>query len=397
MSRTSLAHPKRWIAVGLAIAVVAVGGTAVGLASSGASQSNLRGALGPGLAMAAGASDNVTCAGPQLNIVPRSATQVGLGCAPNTTVITTPASTTTVPGTTTTVPATTTTTGSTTTTTQPTTTTTTPATGFPNASNTGVPAGTTLVAYTGPSTVSACGTVINGVNLPNGITITASNGSTNPATPCVTIMNSKISGVLFTGYGGSGPTVIKNSEIIGSSGSTTPPLWQANWYGYNLNVHGGRGQPDCDGPCGLYNSYVHDEVYSGATHMQAFETNGDSGGPIVLSGNTFFCNPSGTATGGGGCAGDVSFFGDNSQISNTTVTGNLFMASTGQFGFCVYTGAEESSKAFPTGKNISWTNNTFQAGRSGKCGDAGPVADWQAGNGNVWSGNHYDTGAAINP
>jgi hypothetical protein len=281
---------------------------------------------------------------------------------------------------------------------QPTTTTTTPPTSgaFPSAANTGVPTGTALSAYTGPTTISTCGTVINGKLLPNGITITASNGSTDPSNPCVTIENSKINGVVFTGYSNTGPTIIKDSEIIGQDGSTTPPLWQWNWYGYQLNVHGGRGQPDCDGPCGLYNSYVHDEAYVGATHMQAFETNGNFAGQITLNHNTFFCDPSGTATGGGGCAGDVSFFGDNSAISNTLVTNNLFMASTGQFGFCVYTGGYESSKAYPNGTNLVWTGNTFQRGPSGKCGSAGPVADWKANTGNVWTGNVWDDGTPLN-
>jgi hypothetical protein len=56
-------------------------------------------------------------------------------------------------------------------------------TGYPDASNTGVPAGTVLTAYTGPSTIATAGTVITGKTI-GCVQITASN---------VTIRNSRIS------------------------------------------------------------------------------------------------------------------------------------------------------------------------------------------------------------
>lgn len=345
------------------------------------------------LSMVAGDTVGVTCTGPSL-----AYNNATLACAPN------PTTTTTAPATTTTTVAATTTTTSTipaTTTTVvvgPTTTTTAPATpgAFPDATNTGVPAGTTLTAWTGSTTISTCQT-ITGKTFPNGLTVTAKNGTSSAATPCVTIQDSKVTGVLFTGYSGAGPTVIKDSEVIGQSSSTTPPLWQDNFFGFRLNVHGGRGQVDCDGVCSLTDSWVHDEAYSGATHMQAFETNGQtSGGIVTLEHDSFDCDPSGTATGGGGCAADVSFFGDNASVNGSVVKDNLFIASSGQFGYCVYTGGSESSKPFGTGTNLDWENNTFQKGKSGKCGDAGPVADWAHNSGNVWSGNHYDDGTPIN-
>ena len=55
--------------------------------------------------------------------------------------------------------------------------------GFPDASNTGVPAGTTLTAYSGPSTISKPGTVISGKTI----------GCVRVSAPGVVIRNSKIS------------------------------------------------------------------------------------------------------------------------------------------------------------------------------------------------------------
>src|ERR1035437_8987341 len=139
LTRTFQTHPKRWIAVGMAAVLTAVGGTGIGLAISGASTDKPAAITqGAGLNMAPGESDAVTCGGPQLSILPASATGLSLQCAdiPTTTL---PSTTTTVAGSTTTAPATT-TTAPATTTTIPSTTTTVVSGGFPNASNTGVPA-----------------------------------------------------------------------------------------------------------------------------------------------------------------------------------------------------------------------------------------------------------------
>ena len=56
-------------------------------------------------------------------------------------------------------------------------------TGFPDASNTGVPAGTTLTAYTGPSNITTANTVIDGKNI----------GCIQVTAPGVVIRNSNIS------------------------------------------------------------------------------------------------------------------------------------------------------------------------------------------------------------
>src|ERR1035437_10151621 len=248
----------RWkMATALVAAGMLVGSIAGYAASSGAATS--------AIPMAAGDTANVTCAGPQLRTAAQSATALVLTCDPNpVTTTTAPATTTTLPATTTTVPATTTTVPATTTTVPATTTTVSSGGAFPDATNTGVPAGTVLTNWTGGN-ITTCRT-LSGYNFPNGVTVTATNGTHSASTPCVTITNSKVTGVLFVGYSGAGPTVVSHTEIVGVAGSTNAPLWQDNFYGYYLNVHGGRGQVDCDGYCELHDSYVHDENFAGATH-----------------------------------------------------------------------------------------------------------------------------------
>ena len=130
-----------------------------------------------------------------------------------------PTTTTTSGGTTTTVPVTTTTakpTSTTTSTVRSTTTTTTRQSGqFPSAANTGVPTGKVLTAYSGPSVITTCGTVIDSKIVTGLLTIKVGNGTHSSATPCVTIKNSLIRGMINDGYAAQnyGPLLLTDDEL----------------------------------------------------------------------------------------------------------------------------------------------------------------------------------------
>jgi len=78
------------------------------------------------------------------------------------------------------------------------------------------------------------------------------------------------------------------------------------------------------------------------------------------------------------------------------VENNLLMASMDP-AYCVYTGASQPLKAFPTGSNLVWRNNVWQRGTNGRCATYGAVADWKSGNGNVWCNNTWSDGTAVLP
>jgi hypothetical protein len=329
--------------------------------------------------------------------------------APGTTTAPTTAapSTTTVPRTTTTPPTSPPTTAAPpTTVTTPTTVPTTPppSGGFPNASNTGVVSGTSLSTYTGPLTITSCGTVIDSKIVNGDLEIRAGNGTHSASTPCVTIRNSFINGEVHNGYGsqGRGPLVLSDTEIavpIPNDGASAG-LDQANFYGWRLDIHGARSGVQCDGWCELHDSFVHGNYYVSPAHMDAFISNGSYGRPMVLDHNSFQCqmlNP-GASDGNGGCSADVGFFADFSAITNVTVTNNLMMASSDS-GYCAYTGTYQPSKPYPVGTGIVWTNNVWQKGSNGKCGWAGSgaVYDWQTNAGSAWCNNTWDSGAAVLP
>jgi hypothetical protein len=248
-------------------------------------------------------------------------------------------------------------------------------------------------------TIRSCGAVIDSKVVTGTLSIWASNGTHSSATPCVIVKNSLINGLVTSGYAaqGYGPLVLTDDEIVGTPGSGVGPLQEANFYGWRLNIHGGRGQVACDGFCELHDSYVHDAFFFDGEHYQAFEDNGNYGNPILVDHNTLVCRFTNTSNGNGGCASDISFFGDNSPISNVVVSNNLLQADPFEEYWCAYTGAAQPSKPYPTGSNLQWVNNTFERGSGGQCGGAGPVYDWASGNGNVWSGNVWDSGGAVTP
>jgi hypothetical protein len=270
---------------------------------------------------------------------------------------------------------------------------------FPSALNTGVPAATVLTTYTGPSTIKTCGTVIDGKLINGGLDIRAGNGTRSSATPCVTIQNSRILGTVDDGYNSQhyGPLVVINDEIVGTNGDTQGPLQEANIFAWRLNIHGGRGQFACDGYCELHDSFIHDAYFVDGVHYQAFESNGAFGDPILIDHNTLICRFTNATSGSGGCASDISFFGDDSSITNVTVKDNLFKANPDDENWCVHTGATIPSKAFPTGTNLVWTGNTFERGANGKCGGSGVIPDWAYNSGNVWQANKWDDGTPLNP
>jgi len=249
---------------------------------------------------------------------------------------------------------------------------------YPSATNTGIPAGTVLTAYTGPMTITTCGVIIDSKTISGGIDIRATNGTTSATTPCVTIRNSLIKGQIDTSYSTSsacgshacGPLNVTDSEVANNL-ATDANIKETNFNLLRVNEHGGRTGILCDGWCSVTDSYVHDNYFVGANHMGAFLSNGNDGRPITLTHNTLLCNvEAGSPGGSGGCSADVNFYGDFGTISNISVTNNLLKASS-DFYYCAYTGASQPAKAFKTGTNLNWTNNVFEKGSSGLCGSKG--------------------------
>ncbi len=268
--------------------------------------------------------------------------------------------------------------------------------GFPDATNTGPPAGATLQTVPGQVSsglgwkfssyynevdVTGNGAVLTGLYIPYPLNITASNVTVNAVkviasgtfgvtlrhTTGVTIENSIISGQNATSgrvsnalddvYGDSTGMVIKNNNI--------------SYYRTAIAVTTGV----------ITGNYIHNPGYVYGDHTNGIFDNGSTQ-QLTISGNTIFNSLGQTdaislnTTAGG-------------QVANKTVTGNLIAGG----GYAIYGGASLGN----ANSNIDITNNDFGQLYYPRSGQYGAVAYFNSSaSGSSWSGNTWDsTGATV--
>jgi cell division septation protein DedD len=254
-------------------------------------------------------------------------------------------------------------------------------TGFPDASNTGVPAGTTLTAYTGPSTISTPGAVIDSKAM----------GCIRVTVPGVIIRRSKISCANdYAVYSGDGdysgaPVLIEDSEIdCESTGGTA--LGEANVTARRLNIHGCENGGDINQTFDVQDSYIHDLFQSASAHPDGFQfASGHFENGVLKSGsrdvtirhNTIY------ATRDDGTIGNASIISNRGGDRNILIQGNLFAGG----GYTIY--CEQGA----TGSNYRVLDNAFSRRFSLKVGFYGPSTDCSD---ETQSGNYiYETGEPL--
>jgi hypothetical protein len=126
-----------------------------------------------------------------------------------------------------------------------------PPSGFPNASNTGVPAGTNLTAYNGPSTITTPNTVIDSKSM----------GCVDIQTTGVIIRNSRIAGRCFFVVdvtGGSGTSVTIQDSEVDCQKSPNSGVVGDDITLLRVNIHGCENGGSVDGRWDMRDSYIHD-------------------------------------------------------------------------------------------------------------------------------------------
>ncbi|MFC0532172.1 hypothetical protein [Phytohabitans kaempferiae] len=256
--------------------------------------------------------------------------------------------------------------------------------GFPNASNTGVPAGVALSAYRGSCTITKAKTVIDAKTVNCDIHIKAAD---------VVIKRSRISGQIVSE--GNGSVRVEDSEIDGGRGQTHTVAYQ-NITVLRSEIRGGQTNVNCRRNCHIEDSWLHAQYMPDGVdwHLDAFLSNGGSN--IKLIHNTLACDHPGNSN-GGGCSANAAIFGDFAANSNYTFDRNLFVASE-HTPYCAY-GGLDPKKAYGTQvQGIVFTNNVFQRGKNGKCGTYGPITSFDSSKpGNVWRDNTWDDGSPVPP
>lgn len=251
---------------------------------------------------------------------------------------------------------------------------------WPGPDNTGVPDGTVLSTYSGPTTFSSGTTTIDSKLIYDDLVVT---GTGN-----LIVKNSKMI-AHFDADTASGTLTIIDSEIDGTS-------WVGATVGFQnvtilrSNIYGSQHSVLCGDNCSVTDSWLHDQYEHNGDHNNAYISNGGSN--VTLRHNTLHCTPSGSI--GGGCSSNASFFGDFATIANVTIDSNLLL-STPSGGYCAYLGHDPGKPFGSNPSNVKVMNNYFQKGTSGKCGSNAAVTSFLNANGNVFTGNKFTDGMQV--
>lgn len=247
--------------------------------------------------------------------------------------------------------------------------------GFPDASNTGVPPGTSLAPAEG-ITITQAGAVVQNLKITGCIDVKASN---------VTIKNVEvISGVsgsfcIFIESGISG-TLIEDSTIHGQdSGNNSVEYAIRDWGNgtkvLRVNMYWCT---ECiqSGGATVQDSYIHDIATIKGAHYEDFYDGGGAPGGLNLQHNTLFNQQSQTAV--------MYSAADSGPVQNLTINNNLIAGG----GYSIYGG---------NGTGIKITNNRFSTIFFPKVGQYGVAAYFDSSaSGNIASGNvEDDTGASL--
>ena len=292
---------------------------------------------------------------------------------------------------------------------------------WPGPQNTGYPQGlpgdtrtkVELTAYRGPTTISECGTVIDSKIVESDIVIVTGNGTNSPDTPCVTIKNSLVKGVIHTDEAAFGPVVVTDTEVAVPGLSWWENIGRYNVFVNRVNSHGSEGVVKCASYCSVTNTWVHGMRLGGEYHYNAIGGNGiePEDGYFRIEHNWASCGDWASwdeqAGADAGCSAVIGFYGDFAPIRNITISKNYLAGMTGdqpipsaetrQPGYCLNPGYYPG-KPHPAPSKLVIKDNIFGRGSSGKCGVFGPTnslnAVGQTGD-NEWVNNTYEDGEMI--
>ena len=276
-----------------------------------------------------------------------------------------------------------------------------PATTWPNSTNTGVPAGTVLTAYSDPCTITADGTVIDSKTLDCDLVIRAAD---------VTVTKSKINGLVVLdtdAVGADDWSLTMTDSEVDAGVRQIGAICCGNLTLLRVNAHGGQTAVQCEEislHCRITDSWLHgqqlpDDVF---WHLGGFLSDGTRGSGcsgtwcIELVHNSVVCDhPMNNLD--EGCSGDINLIPNFAPMSKVRVFDNYLRANTDS-AYCTY-GGEKSTSAFPHADNVTYQDNVFERGPNNTCAAYGPVTNFDVnGTGNQWIDNTWeDDGTAVPP
>jgi hypothetical protein len=245
--------------------------------------------------------------------------------------------------------------------------------GFPDSTNTGVPAGVTLTA-SGPVTANQNGQVISGLRINGCVDVEASNvtikdddiSDSAPASFCVNIA-SNVSN-----------TLIEDTSIHGTNSGNGGVEYAIRDLGngtrlLRVNMYWCT---EClaSSSASMQDSYIHDLANISGSHYEDIYDGGGSGLSVIHS--TLFNQQEQTAA--------IYMAPDTGDaLTNITINDNLLAGG----GYTIYGGTSLGDST----SRIAITDNLFSTIYFPACGQFGELAYWSS-NGNTWSANTYTDG-----
>ncbi|GAA3579194.1 hypothetical protein GCM10022197_40850 [Microlunatus spumicola] len=244
-----------------------------------------------------------------------------------------------------------------------------PSNGFPDAGSTGVPTGVSLSAYTGPSTITRDGTVIDGKKITSCLVIKADD---------VTIKNSLLQSgqCFFNVLSDEGNTGLTLTDVEIDGQGNTGGDSAINGGGYTClrcDIHGTVDGLKAQSGVVVRDSFIHDLAQSRDSHNDGIQTLGTTSLKILHNRIVI-----------GGSATSAIILSTNAadQIRNVQIDGNLL----GGGAYTVYGGYDSPSVAGKV-SNIAITNNRFTTAIFAKSGAFGPLTSADSPvvvSGNTW-------------
>jgi len=272
---------------------------------------------------------------------------------------------------------------------------------FPGPGNTGVPAGTTLTNYTGPCALTIADTVIDSKIV---------NCDLNIQSVRIVIKNSVIHGMIDGGEGTGSSFTLQDSLVDNPADDNCLCVGSDNFTVLRSEIRGAYREIYCRRNCVVTDTWVHGQQLIQPQHASGIRQ--EQGSNVTHS--TLSCDwPHPDDNTSMGCSADLGGYPDFAPVNHNTYHNNLFIGASrdpnnvnppgpgATTGFCAF-GGNTSGKPFssdPTNGTFQvFTDNVWQRGQTGVCGDFGPITDFSTTKtGNVWSGNVWDNGGTVNP
>lgn len=263
---------------------------------------------------------------------------------------------------------------------------------------------TVLSNYTGPCNITVQNTLISGkiVNCDLSIRTTG-----------VIIQASVVHGMIDGGEGTGSNFLLQDALVDNPADDDCLCVGSDNFTVARAEIRGAYREIYCRQNCTVQDTWVHGQQLIAALSQHASGIRQEQGSLVTHS--TLSCDwPEPNDNTSLGCSADLGGYPDFRPVHNNTYRRNLFIGASrdpndpnppggpgATTGYCAFGGAT-TGKPFsgdPTNGTFQvFTENVFQRGQTGKCGDFGPITDFSTTKtGNQWSGNVWDNGGVVSP